>query len=645
MYQVLKKYRRRLMAFFAAGLMVAFLVPTMSGRGQNRGNTAVGMIDGQTLYATDLVNSQQEWEHLKRNILLGGDGYGARPLAALFAPAAQQQIEEHRELYMLLQKEAASMGMFVSRARVDELFKQVRVVGMDMKRLDDVEFVKRTLANFLMVEDAFGHAADVIKASQPYRNYELATRGQQMKVNAVDFAAADFAGKVPTPTKEQLQEQYDKWVDVDRETADPGTDPFGFGYRFPSRAKLQYLCIPATELRKAVEARQSPKRWEVDARKYYLENQAAFSATTQETSATGPTTRRIIKPFEEVRKDAMEAKIRPEVEKLQGEVYRYVSGVLSADWATFQTPAGATQPSSLGVPYQSYDYLQKLAKDVQAKFNVALTIEQWSDYLSQRDLQTKGGIGLSRTIAQVGMPRYALLDPKADKAVVEREQRRTPGLPKALEYWQPSQMLRDEANNVYVFRLTASDKARKPTGLDEVKEQVEKDWRLAQSMKLAGEAADAFLAAAKEKGFATTAQASKKPFLTSDYFNRRSQVIMGLHLVDDAAVGRFVSEAATLLAMKSKDDAKPVAVLALPRDGRVFVAQLEDLKAQLTSDVVPLASQEVGDQLVRELQNLFSTQWYDYQNVVKRVKYIPAKSEGEALPPAEDNSPANWPSL
>lgn len=644
MYQVLKKYRRRLMAFFAAGLMVAFLVPTMSGRGQTRGNTAAGTIDGKTVYVTDLVNSQYEWEALKRNLIIGPEGYGMRPLAALFGPAAQQ-IEEHRDLYMLLQKEAAGMGMFVSRDRVDELLKQVRVVGIDMRGLDNVEFVKRSLANFLMVQDAFGHAADAIKISQPYRSYELATRFQQVKVNAVDFAAADFAGKLPDPTKEQLQEQYDKWVEVDRETADPSTNPFGFGYRFPSRAKLQYLCIPATELRKAVEARQSPERWEVDARKYYLVNQAAFSATTQETSATGPTTRRITKPFEEVRKDVMEAMVKPEVEKLQGEVYRYVSGVLSADWTAFQTSTGATQPSSMGAAYQSYDYLQKLAKDVQAKFNVALTIEQWSDYLSQRDLETKGGIGMSRTIAQISMPRYAMLDPKADKAVVEREQRRSPGLPKALELWQPSQMLRDEANNVYVFRVTASDSARKPTGLDEVKQQVEKDWRLAQSMKLAREAADAFLAAAKEKGFATTVQASKKVFLTSDYFNRTSQVIMGLHLVDDAAVGRFVSEAATLLAMKTKDDPKPLAVLALPRDARVFVAQLEDVRSQLTSDIVPMASQAMGEQLVRELQNLFSTQWYDYQNVVKRVKYVPAMSEGDALPPPDENSPANFPSL
>ncbi len=645
MYQVLKKYRRRLMAFFAVGLMVAFLVPTMSGRGQTRSNTPAGMIDGKTVYVTDLVNSQQEWELLKRNLLVGSEGYGARPLASLFGPMAAQQIEEHRDLYMLLQKEAANMGMFVSRTRAEELLKQVRVVGMEMRSLDNVEFVKRTLANFLMVQDAFGHAADVIKVSQPYRDYELATRFQEMKVNAVDFAAADFALTVPTPTKEQLQEQYDKWVEVDRETADPSTDAFGFGYRFPSRAKLQYLCIPATELRKAVEARQSPARWEVDARKYYLVNQAAFSATTQETSATGPTTRRIIKPFEEVRKDVMEAMIKPEVEKLQGEVYRYVSGVLSADWATFQAPTGTTQPSSMGVAYQSYDYLQKLAKDVQTRFHVSLTIEQWSDYLSQRDLLTKGGIGMSRTIAQIPMPRYAMLDPKADKAVVEREQRRTPGLPKALESWQPSQMLRDEANNVYVFRLTASDNARKPSGLDEVKEQVEKDWRLAQSMKLAREAADAFMAAAKEKGFATTTQASKKPLLTSDYFSRRSQVILGLHLVDDAAVGRFVSEVATLLAMKTKDDPKPVAVLPLPRDARVFVTQLDDVRSRLTSDVVQMASQAMGEQLVRELQNLFSTQWYDYQNVVKRVKYIPAKSEGEALPPVDDNSPANWPSL
>ena len=670
MYQVLKKYRRRLMAFFAVGLMVAFLIPTMSGRSGQGGaaSAPAGTVAGQTVYMIDLHNAQQEWDILKRDIQVSTDGYSVQPLASMLGQLDNQNVQRNSELYfrlrneairimqevdanpalyMLLQKEATQMGIFVARDRVDDLYNRLnraRAFNLDMKRPENVQIVKQALSNFLMVQDAFGHAAGVIKASQPYRDYELATGAQEMKVNAVEFAAADFSGKLTDPTRQQLQEQYDKWVEVDREMADATTDPFGFGYRFPSRVKLQYLCIPASELRKAVEMRQPSGRWEVDARKYHLLNEAQFSATTQEASATGPTTRRVIKPFEEVRKEVMESLIRPEIEKLQGEVSRYVSGVLAADWNASQTVGVAKEPSSLGVSYQSYEYLQKLAADVRGRFHVALTIEQWSDYLSQRDLATKGGIGLSRTIAQIWMPRYAMLDSKAEKAVVDREQRQTPGLPKALEFWQPSQMLKDEANNVYVFRLTASDKARKPTGLDEVIIQVEKDWRLAQSMKLAREGADAFLATAKEKGFATIAQAAKKQFLSSDYFSRSSQVVMGLRLVDDAAVARFTSEAATLLAMKTKDYPRPVAVLELPHDGRVFVAQLDDVRSRLTPDILGLASQAMGERFVAELRTLFSTQWFDYQNVVKRMKYVPGKRSGEPMP-VEDNSPPNFPTL
>lgn len=623
--------------------MVAFLVPTMSGRSGHSGaaSAPAGTVDGKTVYMIDLINAQEEWNWLKRNLVIS-DEYRMRALADTFGPVAGQQFEEHNDLYMLLQKEATQMGTFVSRDRVESLFKRVRVFNVDMKRPENVEFVKRTLANFLMVDDAFGHAAGVIKASQPYRNHELATRFQQMKVNAVEFAGADFSEKVPAPTRQQLQEQYDKWVEVDREAADARTDPYGFGYRFPSRVKLQYLCIPVTELRKAVEMRRPPSRWEVDARKYYQLNEARFSATTQQASTTGPTTRRVIKPFEEVRKEAMEALIQPEIEKLQNEVYRYVSGVLTADWNATQTATGATQPSSLGVSYQSYEYLQKLAADVQGRFQVALTIEQWSDYLSQRDLAAKGGIGLSQTIAKISMPRYAMLDPKAEKAVVDREQRRTPGLPKAMELWQPSQMLQDQANNLYVLRLTASDRARKPTGLDEVAAQVQKDWLLVQSMKLAREAADAFLATAKEKGFATSAQASKRPFLSSDYFSRGTPEVVALRLLDDEAVARFTSEAAVLLAMKTKDDPRPVAVLQLPRDSRILVTQLDDLRSELTGEIVPLASQVMGEQFVMEMRTLFSTQWFDYRDVVRRMKYIPTKNMGEPLP-MEENLPPNRP--
>lgn len=643
MYSVMKKYRRRLMAFFAAGLMIAFLIP-MTGRiGQGGpGKTVIGTTDGQKIYAVERINAQQEWDLLRRDVLVGP----GRPLALNLGMQAYQQIEEHPDLYMLLQREARQMGVFVPQQRVEEIYASKALhINRQLARYDEVQFVKRALANFLMVSEAFGRAADAVKVSQPYCDFELATRGQQMRVDAVEFTAADFTSKLSPPTAEQLQELYDKWVDVDPQRTDPATNPAGLGYRFSDRVKLQYLCIPYAELHKAVESRQRPDRWEVDARIYYAKNKPAYTATTQQVvpPATQPTTLRVQKSFEEVRKEITDYLIGVEVEKLQGEVYRYVSGVLSSDYQAFAAAAGKAPVSSEGVAYNEYSYLQKLAADVQQRFNVTLSIEQWSNWLSQRDLAAMGKVAAARTTTGIEMPFYATLDPKADKATVEKLQRRNPGLPRALEILQPSQIMKDEANNVYVFRLLATDKARKPTGLDEVRAQVQKDWYLLQTMKLAREAADAFLAQAKAKGFATATQQAKKPLLSSDYFNHGT-LVLGLHLADDAAAERFTSQAAGLLAMRTSEDIHPISVIELPRDGRVFVAQLGDVRSLLPADAMARIRVAAVDGLRGQLQMLLRNAWFDYGDVVKRMKYVPSKN-AEDVVPVEDTSPANWPSL
>src|SRR5436305_1287416 len=79
----------------------------------------------------------------------------------------------------------------------------------------------------------------------------------------------------PTPTPEQLNEQFNRYrnaLPAEFETQpemnplDPqsseawkarqAADPFGFGYKYPDRVKLQYISISRDEVRKGIRAAQ-----------------------------------------------------------------------------------------------------------------------------------------------------------------------------------------------------------------------------------------------------------------------------------------------------------------------------------------------------------------------------------------------------
>src|SRR5207244_1282294 len=84
-----------------------------------------------------------------------------------------------------------------------------------------------------------------------------------------------------------------------------------------------------------------------------------------------PTTR----PFEDAKQDVLARIINPEVDKRIEAIQSRIVAALGADWMAyhFATPSGATRPttapvSSVGVSYDSFDYLQKLAAAVQKEF-------------------------------------------------------------------------------------------------------------------------------------------------------------------------------------------------------------------------------------------------------------------------------------
>src|SRR5205814_5369852 len=122
------------------------------------------------------------------------------------------------------------------------------------------------------------------------------------------------------------------------------------------------------------------------------------------------------------------------------------------------TTLAATRPAPMtayGVPFDNYDYLQKLAADIQKQYNVLPTVASIADtFKSDKELQALPGIGQARSFAAYATMFVEPFLPEA--------QRHTPNV---LAILQPSQVLPDDRGNNYIFRVTAADPSHKPASM------------------------------------------------------------------------------------------------------------------------------------------------------------------------------------
>jgi hypothetical protein len=334
----------------------------------------------------------------------------------------------------------------------------------------------------------------------------------------------------------------------------------------------------------------------------------------------------------------MESLLGPEVERRQTEIQRYVNSVMPEDFAAFKAAGGSTRPSMLEASYGEYAYLQRLAAELQKRFRVSARVESFSGWHSREDLAK------NESLAKVNAPGGVALNEYATLTVVEfeRRQRREPSLPRPLEVLQPSQALHDTDRGLWYVRLTAIEPERRATGLEEVREQVERDWRLQESMRLAGNAAEDFLGAARKQGFHMAAQAQKKLALRSDPFVHGGRV-MGLH-IDDAQAPQFTRQAVSLLAKRESGEDPALAVIQLAQQGRVFAVRLDEVSSDLPTEFRSYLAASAAASMEQQLARQLETRWFSYANVVQRLAF---KAASDETPPSQEEplSPDEWPQL
>lgn len=650
MYYLIKKNQKKLMAIFAVLLMIAF-VATLGVRGPTgtHRDPVVAKTSDTSITDSQMRLAKDQWQ-LLFDIGIPNPRFMQQrvPLPYLMLPPTLvQQIQDHPELFLLLQIEAKNDGLSIDPDQARSLVANIQN-DIDVTNPRAQEAV-RAAAALLLVQAEVNRLGTAVKVSAPA--WQHAAQAEQMaRLNLVECHTSDFEKNVSVPTPEQLRQHFDKYKNDPPRSADaePSKDnPLGFGYQIPARVKVQYVEIPHAQVVEAVKG-DANHRYElqVQAAEYYEGHKEEFRntppatrpttapATTQASGdATQPTTEAVasqpaIKPFAQVRDQIIDKLIETEVQQRTASIEKEVIARLASDWiAIRKADPSATQPVAVATTAptsQPADELRSLARleqvrlEIQKQFGVLVAVHDIArDWQTSAELSKLPGIGTARTAppAQDSMdlgvpfPQYAL-------SFAERPGS-SPVVP--LQVWEPSQPLADFSQNAYVFRLSAAEPAHAPPDMTAVADQLARDWRLAQAYEQARQAAMKLLDAAKAVGLSQAARTGSLTVISAGPFAPQSaEPIPGYPLPDRVSREQLGTAAANLLKAASAQDPHPLDQVELPSARRVIVVELGSATLPTFQWLAQLRASGFAHQ---ERFRKLADDWFSYDRVVSRLHY------------------------
>lgn len=694
MNEYLRKHNKKLLAIFGVFLMIAFLIPTFDRGGGAPAKGAFGTANGETITYDEYLEAQRDLRVLGQTRVQIDEFRGASLLDVNFGPVVARDLSEIS--YLLLLKEARRNHTIAPDEEVD-LFVAQYPLYPQLTEPAAIEQRRAALRNVMSITNSFNRVAGAVRVSPALAGYMSGYPQQTMTLSLVEFPAERFLKDVPEPTDQQLQAFFDK-----HRNDDPSKSETGLGYRFPNRVRLQWVMIPLKgEGQKKGVLETITKE---ESAEYWLNNQDEFQtdplnpetrpsttqATTQATtrSATNPTTQAAAAPSST--RPATLASTRPttrpwvagnDVDKeirrrLADEraatLARSVQQLMNGDYPAWReharkNPAAATQPalspaSTLGVPYNSYSFMIRVAERIQASRESRGVLPETFDageLLDADRLKRMYPIGRNERFRGY-LYRFVepFLTPEDRRFATDN---RVPVAPVYEPIRLDPRIAADDAGNVYVVRVTEASPAHAAPDLASVRDQVARDWKNAQAMDRAREAAKKFADEARAKGtLAAAAQGNDalKVFLTERFSPTPPPPLMpegmptppvpGYPTLPEEARAQFVKGATALLdEFIRTGKAKPVGVIDVPRGERVVVAQLQDA-AGVLEPLLRLTGEpyRTGMMLSQWRQGELREKWYDANAINARVGYVPGKDErrgdGQQPAPAE-NAPRRGP--
>jgi hypothetical protein len=706
-----KRNQKKMLAIFSAGLMIAFALPSAVKDYNKTRDVVIGYVGKAKVTNKDLAESHAQWELLKNTFYFtsrdkSGQEQKVSFVTNYFAQKCNDaqagadlvaRLDASSELFHLLTREAEEMGVFVSN---DEIQNVLRNVPHDPDTLDSSydQRAADAVRSLLLVTNAADQAAGAAKVSRPFRDLMLASR-QQMSLNLVSFNARDYLARLPVwsdaDKASKMTAQFEKYKNL--EPATRPADDFSFGYKVPNQAQIQYIELPGDAMKKAVVS----KITDVDVRKYFYQHIDQFAATqpasqpatapatgpstTQTASATAPSTSPV-KRFETFQDEALKRLTEERTLKLVQDVLADINTQMNADYAAFKASIGAAgsnattapsiapevlaklPPTSLGVPYTSYEYLQKLALRTQVRFGVVPITHE------DRGLRTDAQIAADESIAKASFEGLDLLtlfqrmnqDFQTAQQVYQqitpfisiagysthfvgplaeiqiRQLSQSLRMMRILGLYEPSPLFRESAgmfgrpsadSSAFIFRAVAAEPAHAPRQSD-VAEQVLADAKLVDAYKMALDDAAKFIEAAKSRNshLAAFAKEQNKPLITTELLGASNIDLKDAKIPAGVASQVLVGLAYNLLNGSGPDPMHPVGTLESKAATTAFAAEINQLKPQWTPDTLTAMEVYITAGVGQLTANDLRRQWFSMPDVAARLHFVPTANSKNSDP-------------
>ncbi|MCA9290168.1 MAG: hypothetical protein KDA25_03505 [Phycisphaerales bacterium] len=465
MFKFLRKYNKWILAVGGTLLMIVFLVPqaiqalSQSAAAGSATIATYGAKGEHSVRAADWNRAQQEVQFLQT--------VGRQ----VIANAVEISDPEH---WYLLVEEARAADLIGGRQLAYDLIPDSPTLTRDQQLQlmaqragGDRDFTLDTIAKTLGVAQLIKMTRDGAPFSDLRLRHTAARIFHQVGGEMI-IIEADPADSTIQPTEDQILTQMNAYADVL-----PGEGEHGFGYRLPDRAKLEWVSIPAAAARTVVAA--SADFDGVAQKKYWRLNESRFGAAD------------FSKPVPQSVKDALLDEL---TEAKLAEIAKFAQ-----DSLMLKRRGLATREGYFVLPDDWNEDLPALARELQERYGVELPPYKSSGakWLTMTDLGSLAGIGLAST-TQFGSTPIGL----AQLVSATKEFRGSQTI--TIQQGITGATLTGPDGSRYLFRITATDPNRPPTGVDEVRDAVVNDLRRLDAYSSLINQVDAMRADAIEMG-------------------------------------------------------------------------------------------------------------------------------------------------
>lgn len=684
-FEFFRKYNKPLM-IIGAGSMVLFLVGSVitNNLAPKPSEIPIGTVGNRTIIARDVAVAGREMQVLRTMIESTFQECQLALQSAAISPTQssvlQRQMQELNEaasvlprtqeadlMWVLMVEEAKQQGLWASAAESNLLIDRWGVSDATRQRLvrEKVsdELLTQALRHYHMVDKLRRLALTRGYVSEPKLRHMARDTWSSLGVKLIKLPAEQFMGDIEEPTNEELDNRFKQNAkDVDGES-----EPYGFGYRLPSRANFEFITLN----QQAIE--NSIKITEIEANKFYQDNPSLFlpeppdQTDAEETSTTRPAETPADNgaetpdpdkplPYRDVRDKVYSELREARARDLKSKATQYIYNTMVESVRKWPVADDGYRIP----PASGWMSMEQVAESVQQEFGFLPTYERVGSLIRLEDeVAQVPGIGNAFVPAgseRVSLPVLLTTTHELGLAPIKRN-------PFRLQVGVIAPPLFDPSGNTYLMRITEVDPPRPPLNIGEVLNEVAEDVKQLKAYgKLKREAGE-FLNMARADGLETVIKSlgpgfaidTLMPFPRREVIENRFEQELQMAAPalpelgrNEAFVDAVFEAGKKIMAAGGVDKVEPherFAVFHVDKDLTVYLIEFTAYEP-LTSDLMRgFVRQMVAQRAVQTEQvRMYKPSVYPFQPelIKNRVGFVDASDGSEDdLPDGDDDLPGD----